>query len=272
MTARLVADDVSFAFGERVVVAGVSLSIAAGELVAVLGPNGSGKSTLLRLLAGLIVPAGGAVRLDGRPLPSFGRRDLARRVAVVPQDPRIDFPFTALEVTLMGRAPHQSGLGLPSAHDLAVARAALAQVDAGALAGRAIDRLSGGERQRVFVARALAQEPDVLLLDEPTTHLDLRHQLETHVLVRRLCRERDLACVAVLHDLNLAMAHADRVVVLAAGSVAAAGPPADALTAARIAEVFGVVVTTVAHPTGAAPILVPHGTIGAPVARSRDAC
>jgi iron complex transport system ATP-binding protein len=272
MTARLEAERVSFAFRERVVVAEVSVAVAAGELVAVLGPNGSGKTTLLRLLAGLLAPSAGCVRLDGQPLHRLSRRAVARRLGLVPQDPRLDYPFTALEVTLMGRAPHQTGLGLPSARDLAVAHDALARVDAGALAGRVLDHLSGGERQRVFVARALAQEPDVLLLDEPTTHLDVRHQLDTHVLLRDLCRERGLACVTVVHDLNLAMTYADRVVVLAHGRVAAAGPPALALTEERVAAVFGVTMAVVTHPADGTPVLVARRAAPRPFARPGDPC
>jgi iron complex transport system ATP-binding protein len=272
VSARLVADRVSFAFGARTVVTEASVEVAAGELVTVLGPNGSGKTTLLRLLAGLVPPATGTVRLDGRPLPDLGRREIARRVAVVPQDPRVEFPFTALEVTLMGRAPHQRGLGLPSARDLAIAEQALAQVDAAPLAGRVLERLSGGERQRVFLARALAQEPDVLLLDEPTTHLDVRHQLAMHALVRGLCRERGLACAAVVHDLNLALAYADRVVVLAGGQVVAAGVPADTLTPERVAAVFGVQVARLVHPVLGTTVLVPHSEHAAAFARPEPAC
>ena len=257
MTARLAAERVSFAFRDAVVLADVDVALGAGELVAVLGPNGSGKSTLLRVLAGLARPSTGEVRLDGRPLGALGRRAVARRLALVPQDPRVDYPFTALEVTLMGRAPHQRGLGLPSARDLAVAEDALARVDAGGLAGRLIDHLSGGERQRVFLARALAQEPDVLLLDEPTTHLDVRHQLETHALLRHLCRERGLACVTVVHDLNLAMTYCDRVVVLAGG---------------RVAAVFGVAVIPIPHPLGGPPVLVAAGNARGPFAPPGGAC
>jgi iron complex transport system ATP-binding protein len=271
MTARLAAEHVSFAFGESVALADVSVALGAGEVLAVVGPNGSGKSTLLRVLAGLARPSAGGIRLDGEPLAALGRRAIARRLALVPQEPRVDHPFTVLEVTLMGRAPHQRGLGLPSARDVEVATQALGRVDARGLAGRPIDRLSGGERQRVFLARALAQEPDVLLLDEPTTHLDVRHQLDTHALLRRLCRERGLACVTVVHDLNLAMAYCDRVVVLAAGRVAAAGAPAETLTAACVAEVFGVAVTVVPHPAGGMPVLV-AGNAPGPFAPPGGAC
>jgi len=272
MTPRLAADGVSFAFGERQVLADVSLELAAGELVAVLGPNGSGKSTLLRLLAGLALPRAGAVHLDGEDLAALDRRAVARRLALVPQDPRVEYAFTALEVTLMGRAPHQRGLGLPSTRDVAIARDALARVDAAALAERPLDELSGGERQRIFLARALAQEPHILLLDEPTTHLDVRHQLDVHAVVRALCREQGLACVTVVHDLNLAMTYCDRVVVLAGGRVAAAGPPARALTAECVAAVFGVRVATVAHPLDGSPVLVTAGNAPGPFARPGGAC
>jgi iron complex transport system ATP-binding protein len=271
MTGGLAAESVSFAFGARTVLDAVSVALAPGEVMAVLGPNGSGKTTLLRLLAGLAAPASGTVRLDGRPLDAWPRRDLARRIALVPQDPRVDFPFSALEVTLMGRAPHQRGLGLASARDLAIAADALARVDASALADRPIDQLSGGERQRVFVARALAQEPAILLLDEPTTHLDLRHQLGLHELLRVLCRERGWSCLSVVHDVNLAAAYADRVVLLADGRVVAAGTPADALTPARVAAVFGVHVAAVSPPDGRT-VLVPLGTTGPPFARPGGAC
>ncbi|HWP67604.1 MAG TPA: ABC transporter ATP-binding protein [Candidatus Limnocylindria bacterium] len=267
MSARLAADAVTFAFGERTVVADVDLALAPGELVAVLGPNGSGKSTLLRLLAGLAVPRAGAVRLDGRDLRTLDRRTVARRLALVPQDPRVDYPFTALEVTLMGRAPHQRGLGLPSPRDLAIAEQALRCVDAASLAARPLDRLSGGERQRVFLARALAQQPEVLLLDEPVTHLDVRHQLDVHALLCRLCRERQLACVTVVHDLNLALSYCDRALVLSAGRVAAQGPPAVALDAACVAAVFGVQMLTVAHPQTGAPVLVAAENAADPFAR-----
>ena len=238
MSALLEVAGVSFAFGRRAVLDGVSLALERGELLGLIGPNGSGKTTLVRILAGLLAPAAGTVRLDGRPLQAYRRGELARRLAVVPQDVAIDFPFTALEVVLMGRAPYLGALGFPGAHDLAVARAAMARLDVADLAARPLDRLSGGERQRVILARALAQEPDVLLLDEPTTHLDLRHQAGVHDVVRMLGRERGVGTVSVLHDLNLAAMYCDRLALLARGRIVAVGPPAAVLTAETLGAAY----------------------------------
>ncbi len=239
MTPLLEATGVAFAYGGRAVLADVDLTLAPGELLGLIGPNGSGKTTLVRILAGLLAPSAGTVRVDGKALGSFRRMELARRLAVVPQDVTIEFPFTALEVVLMGRAPHLGALGFPRTHDLAVARAAMDRLDVAGLDDRPLDRLSGGERQRVLLARALAQEPDVLLLDEPTTHLDLKHQAGVHDVVRALGRERGVGTISVLHDLNLAAMYCDRLVLLAGGRVAASGAPMDVLTADRLSAAYG---------------------------------
>ena len=256
------AADLAFAFGAREVLAGVGLAVAPGELVGVVGPNGSGKSTLVRLLAGLAVPRTGEVRLEGRPLAAWPRRERACRLALVPQDPRLDFAFTVLEVALMGRAPHLASLGFAGARDLAIAREALARLEVGHLEHRSVDALSGGERQRVFLARALAQEPAVLLLDEPTTHLDLRHQTGLHDLVRARCAERGLAVVSVLHDLNLAAAFCDRVLVLERGRAAAVGTPAEVFRPDLLARVFDAPVHVERHPLTGLPVVLPRGTPG----------
>ncbi len=242
MTARLEARGVGFAYGRRAVVAGVELAVAPGELVGVIGPNGSGKTTLVRLLSGVLRPDTGEVRLDGRPLRSWSRAEIARRMAVVAQDPPLTFAFTALEIVLMGRAPHLARLGFPGPHDLTCARAAMERLEVADVADRPLDRLSGGERQRVLLARALAQDAGVLLLDEPTTHLDLRHQTGIYDVVRALCRDAGAAVVTVLHDLNLAALYCDRLVLMAGGRVAATGPPAAVLDAATLAAAYGVAV------------------------------
>jgi iron complex transport system ATP-binding protein len=254
---RLEARDVSVRYGGLGALTEVSADVQAGEVVGIVGPNGSGKTTLLRVLAGLLAPAHGIVRLDGRPVGDFARRDLARVLAYVPQDPVCEFAFTALEVVLMGRAPHGSGLGLASRADLVVARDALARLDVANLEDRPIHRLSGGERQRVFLARALAQRPAVLLLDEPTTHLDLEHQLGICGLMRDLAHDGGLAVVAVLHDLTLAGGHCDRVVLLGEGRTVAVGPPSEVLSVAAIERVFRVGVRVERHPTTGAPFILP---------------
>ena len=225
-------------YGTRPVVSEVSLSVAPGTLWAVLGPNGSGKSTLLRTVLGLLRPLGGEVTLFGTPLARWERRALARRVAWVPQAFDGDAGFTGLELVLMGRAPHQGGWGLPGPRDLAVARAALVELGIAHLAGRVVSELSGGERRLLLVARALAQEPALLLLDEPTAFLDLQHQAQ--VLERVRARVRGgLGAIAVLHDPNLAAAFADSVLLLRDGRVLGQGPSVELLDAERLGRLYG---------------------------------
>jgi len=240
MTAAIAAEGLRHDYGRGPVLDGVSLAVGAGEIVGVIGPNGSGKTTLVRLLAGVLRPQAGHVTLGGTRLDALARRDVARRLAVVPQDSALEFPFTALEVVLMGRAPHLPPLAFPRARDLAIARAAMARLEIGAVEDRALLQLSGGERQRVLLARALTQEPRVLLLDEPTTHLDLRHQTGIYDTVRGLARAGGVAVLSVLHDLNLAALYCDRLVLLAGGRVLAAGAPAEVLVAPLLAEAYGV--------------------------------
>lgn len=233
------ARDLAFAFRpERPVLRGVDLAVRPGELVVLLGTNGSGKTTLLRLLAGTLMPERGEVLLAGRPVGDWRRGDLARRVAVLPQHLDLPAGFRVAEVVEMGRTPHARSLFGATPGDEDAVERALREADASELAHRSVDELSGGERQRVLVAMALAQEPELLLLDEPTLHLDLAHQLGLMRTVRRLCRG-GLAAVAVLHDLALARM-ADRVAVLDGGAVRADGPPAAVLTPALVADVFGV--------------------------------
>jgi iron complex transport system ATP-binding protein len=251
------AEHLSFAYGRRPVLADVSLAVAAGELVGVIGPNGGGKTTLVRLLSGVLAPGAGIVRLGGRPLATYRRRDLARRLAVVPQDPTLELPFTALEVVLMGRAPHLAALGFPRAGDVEIARAAMARLGVAELEDRPLDRLSGGERQRILLARALAQEPAVLLLDEPTTHLDLRHQVGIYDVVHELARARGVAVVSVLHDLNLAALYCDRLALLAGGRLVRQGPPAEVLDAGTLRAAYATDVQITANPATGVPVVLP---------------
>lgn len=257
MSALLAAEGLVFGYRGRPVLEGVDLAVRSGEVLGIIGPNGSGKSTLMRLLAGILRPEQGVVRLGDLPLPAYRRRELARRLALVPQDPRLDFPFAVLEVALMGRAPHLSAMAFAGTRDLEIARAALARLDVAHLERRPLDALSGGERQRVFLARALAQEPEVLLLDEPTTHLDLRHVIEMHDVVRDLAHGRGVGVVTVLHDLNLAGATCDRLVLLGDGRVEVDGSPAEVLRAHVVERVFGARVRVMAGEDG--PLVVPLG-------------
>ena len=226
----------------REVLRRVELQLRAGELVTLVGTNGSGKTTLLRLLAGVLKPDEGEVRFGGRLLGEWHRAELARRVTVLPQQLELPVGFRVSELVEMGRAPHARRLfGATEEDERAVARA-LADADALELADRFADELSGGERQRVLVAMALAQEPELLLMDEPTLHLDLAHQVAVLSTIRRLQAQRGMTVLAVLHDLNLAAAFAPRVVVLDGGAVAADGPPDAVLTPALVERTFGVTV------------------------------
>jgi len=237
-TPALALRDVGFAYGTRTVLAGIGLDVAAGEVVGLLGPNGSGKSTIVRIACGVLGGYRGSVRLAGDELRGLAPREVARRVAVVPQEPTFSFGYTALEVVLLGRHPHLAGSIFESARDLELAREALGRCGALELGSRAIHELSSGERQRVVFARALAQQAPVLLLDEPTSFLDVRHQVELCDLVAELARAQGRAVLAVLHDLNLAAEYCDRIVLLQGGRVAAAGPTAEVLTYANLTRVY----------------------------------
>jgi iron complex transport system ATP-binding protein len=209
-----------------------------GEIVGVLGPNGSGKSTLIKILSGVLPGYTGSAMLDGEEISRVPRRKLARALAVVPQEPVFGFPFTALEIVLMGRHPHLAGLAFESDSDLAVARTALERCGVSELAARLIHELSSGERQRVVFARALAQQPRALLLDEPASFLDVRHQVEIYDIVRRLATERECGVLTVMHDLNLAAEYCDRIYLIQNGSIEAEGPTEEVFTYTNLTHVF----------------------------------
>lgn len=242
------------------VLAGVDLVVGMGDLVAVVGPNGSGKTTLLRCVTGALRPDGGEVMLLGRPAAAWPRLELARRVAVLPQSMELPRGFRVAELVEMGRAPHARRLFGATPGDGAAVERALADADALELAHRSIDELSGGERQRVVLAMALAQEPQLLLLDEPTLHLDLAHQAALMTTIARLRRSRRIGVVAVLHDLTLAAAM-PRAVVLAAGRVAGDGVPAVVLRPELVARVFEVAVDEALTDSGRR-VLVPRLQLG----------
>jgi iron complex transport system ATP-binding protein len=231
-------ENVSFAYGTIEALDDVSLAVNTGEVFGLLGPNGSGKSTLVRLMSGVIKPRTGQVVFAGQALPTYGREALARQIAVVPQEPRLELPFSVLEVVLMGRSPYLKRFGFEQAHDLAIAQQAMEHTGVSALAHREIHELSGGERQRVILARALAQEPQLLLLDEPTAFLDIKHQVEVYDLLKRLSCQRRLTVVAILHDLNLAALYCDRLALLKAGKVFSYGTPEQVLTYSNIKAVY----------------------------------
>ncbi len=241
--------------GQRAALERVSFRLAPGEVVGLIGPNGSGKSTLLRLLTRQLAPTEGRVLLEGRDLGGYGRFALARKVALVSQEPEVPTGFTVRETVAMGRAPHVGLLGSPDAEDQRVVEEAMRATGTLAFAHRRIETLSGGERQRAVFARALAQEPSYLLLDEPTNHLDLRYQVELLTYARRQA-QLGTGVLAVLHDLNLAARSCDRVVMLSDGEVVAEGSPTEVLDAELLTGTFKTRVETISTDDG--PLIVPR--------------
>lgn len=248
-------------YGDRQVLHNVSIDVHAGELLAIVGPNGAGKSTLLKILSGALPPWSGVAELEGRPLAAYDRRAIARRLAMVAQENLVAFRFSVLEIVLMGRAPHLGPFHFETRHDLAIAHAALERFDLLGLARRPIQELSGGERKRVFLARALAQDPHVALLDEPTAFLDLRHVAEIFARLRELRIERGLAVVATLHDLNAAALHADRVLLMKDGATAGYGTPEEVFTAANLRAVYETEVYVGRNPANGSITVLPGAIV-----------
>jgi iron complex transport system ATP-binding protein len=264
VSVMLRATDLSFAYARRRasaqrVLDRVSLEVERGTIVGLLGPNGSGKTTLLRLVSGVIQPESGGVRIDDRPIEELTRRELARRIAVVPQETHTTFDFSVIDMVLMGRYPHLGPFELEGAADQAIAREALAATGTAALETRPFATLSGGEKQRVVIAGALAQASDMLLLDEPTAALDLGYQFEITALLRRLNAERGTTMIVSTHDLNLAAALCERIVLLKDGRVIAYGSTEDTLTAENIRVLYDVDADVQFHSRAGHLTVVPIG-------------
>jgi iron complex transport system ATP-binding protein len=255
----LEAREISVKYGAREAVTGVSLRVTPGEITAVVGPNGAGKSTFMRALNGALKPVSGLVLLDERPLRSFARRVVGRRIAVVAQEADLRFPVTVMEFVLGGRYSWSSTgtWGWETLQDIEAAHVALRETELEEYGARLMNELSGGERQRAVLARALATEAGILLLDEPTANLDLAHQAAVLRLVRARCDRRGTASVVVTHDLNLAAQFADYVLLLKDGRALAYGPPRDVLTPELLEEVFEIRVLVDAHPLTGAPRITP---------------
>ena len=259
-------DDVRFRYhgAQRDLFDHLSLTIDEGEFAAIIGPNGAGKTTLLRLLGGIDPPSSGEICLEGSSLRSMPARERARQIALVLPEASILFNFSVLETVLMGRAPHLGLWQMERPADFAAARDALREVDLVDLESRHLKELSSGERQRALIARALAQEPRVLLLDEPTAYLDLRHALEIFEIFHRLNRDRGLTVVTASHDLNLAARHASRLILLHHGRLAADGPPASVLTPENIREVYETEAEVALDKHTGAPYVIPRAPRPAP--------
>ena len=234
------AESISFSYGQKPMLEDVSFSLKPGQMTALIGPNGSGKTTLLKIINGTLCPQSGLMRVDGRETTRWSRRELARKVAIVPQDGSLIFPFYTEEIILMGRFPHLNAYRFEGKRDYRVVREAMEKTNTLALAARRFNELSAGERQRVLIARALAQEPEILLLDESTVFLDLKHQAQFLSLLKNLNAERNLTVIFVTHDVNLAAKNAPHVILLASGKIYAIGTPAEVITAENIQKVYEV--------------------------------
>lgn len=260
MTAhQLAARQVSLGYGDDIVIDRLDLCIAPGAITSIVGANGCGKSTLLRALARLLAPRGGQVILDGKQLHHTPSKQVARILGLLPQSPIAPEGIAVADLVGRGRHPHQRLLARWNARDYEAVAAALAATSTADLADRSVDELSGGQRQRVWIAMALAQEPDILLLDEPTTFLDVAHQIEVLDLLTDLNRDRGTTIVMVLHDLNLAARYSDELVALRNGQIYATGPPSDVVTPALVRDVFGMNSQVIADPVSASPIVMPIG-------------
>jgi len=253
----------NFSYDAMPVLKGIEVVIEPGEFVGIIGPNGSGKTTLLKLLSAILKPNAGKIEFEGLDLGRWSRHDLAQKIALVPQETVFLYPYTVLEIVLMGRAPFTSLFGFDQPKDLLITRESLNQVGLLSMADRPVQALSGGERQMVVIARALTQQPKALLLDEPTAYLDIRHQQEVYELLTRLNRKQQLTVVVVSHDLNLASQYCQRLVMLFGGQIQANGSPQEVLTKDRIEAVYGCQVLMDCHPMTGRPrmTLVPHDAV-----------
>lgn len=256
---RLSAESLSLAYGDRVIVDGLDLTIPSGAITAIVGANGCGKSTLLRALARLISPRSGQVILDGKALHGRPTKEIARTLGLLPQSPVAPEGIAVADLVGRGRHPHQRMLARFTAHDYDVVARSLAATGITEFADRSVDELSGGQRQRVWIAMALAQETDILLLDEPTTFLDLTHQIEVLDLLTDLNREQGTTIVMVLHDINLAARYADHLFALRDGRVVTGGRPAEVLTSELIRDVFELEALVVPDPVSGTPMVLPRG-------------
>jgi len=256
---QITAEGLVLAYGDRIVVDGLTTAIPSGKVTTIIGPNGCGKSTLLRAVARLLKPKTGRVLLDGKAITSMRTRDVAKVLGMLPQSPTAPEGLTVADLVAKGRHPHQSWLRQWSRDDETEVDAALRLTGMHALAGRPVDELSGGQRQRAWISMALAQETDILLLDEPTTYLDLAHQVEVLDLVDKLHADLGRTVVMVLHDLNLAIRYSDHLIVMCDGAVVTSGPPEEVVDAELLREVFGLESHVMADPVSLRPLIIPVG-------------
>ncbi len=245
--------DISYDYRDQRVLRNLSFFVSKGEFFIIIGPNGSGKTTLMKVLAGIEKPAEGTLYISGKSIDGYRRKSLARTLAMAPQISAVDFPFKVADVVLMGRSPHKGLLGFDSPSDLQIARQAMAFTEIEHLAGRQLDQISGGELQRVLIARAICQEPEIILLDEPTASLDLAHQVRIMDLMEQLQKEKEVTVVMVSHDINLACMYADTLLLIKDGKIVSIGPPASVLTYETLEKAYGCTLLVDQNPLGDFP-------------------
>ena len=253
---KLEIENLSLAYGHSVVMRDLTFQVTPGEMVGLIGPNGSGKSTVIKAISRVIPPYSGKILADGRDIARIHRAELARLIGVVPQMPLLLSTFTAFEIVLMGRNPHLGLLQYESAGDMAITWQAMGRTNTQSLAGRQVGELSGGEIQRLVIARVLTQQPKSILLDEPTSNLDINYQIEVLDLIKSLCKEDNLAVVITLHDLNLASQYCDRLVLVNHGRVHAQGTPVEVINTKNIEDVYGAGGCVYAHPVNGLPTVL----------------
>jgi len=230
--------DISFSYGANAIIRDLSLRVNKGSWLGLIGPNGAGKTTLLQLISGALIPSSGGITIDQRDAHNYTRREMAKKIAIVPQGASFAFSFSTLEIVLMGRAPYLKHFGFETPNDLEAAKRAMELTDTWQFRDRPIDQLSGGERQRVLIARALTQEPEILLLDEPTTFLDIRHQVDIMGILADLNGNSSITIISAIHDINLAISYCDTIALLHEGNIRVEGKPEDVITYANLKEIF----------------------------------
>lgn len=257
MNVSISTSDICLRYGDKTILDHVTIQVNAGDFFVIVGPNGAGKTSLLKVLMGNVLPTSGSFEIMGRPSTVYSRRQLARIISIVPQHVPLDFPFTVAETILMGRSPHMSLLGLEQQRDIEIAGQAMQFTDVAHLARRRLDRLSGGELQRVIIARAVCQQPRIILLDEPTASLDPLHQLKIMDLMERLRSDEGVTVIMVSHDLNLAALYGDRLLLMKDGAVRKEGDPEEVLSGSELEKVYGCKMLVDKNPVSRGPRINP---------------